>query len=394
MSIRRTVVIMVGFVASAGACKQQPTGAVASESTAVASAALEPTARTTFAIDPSLANSDRIRTTPAARRSLQDQVLCPAEALSQASAEASVGALVPGRIASVKVEPGQRVRQGEVLAFIDAPEAARLQGEWLHARAKLFKAQRLAEQERALWKQQATSERALQEAEADLRVAQAEHDAARNQLVTSRIPLPKEDGGALSARIAIHSPIDGVIANRKAVVGAFVSPDQTLFEVIEPAKLLVRADVPEGQAARVEPGTAATVTPRGADRGCPGRVASKLERIEPAKRTMGVMVTLDQPCPGLRAGSFADVLMPLASSGERRSTVVPNEAVVDLDGVPVVFVELSRQKGQYQVRPVRVGMSDGASTVIEAGVQEGEPVVSVGAFVLKGEYQRSELEGE
>jgi cobalt-zinc-cadmium efflux system membrane fusion protein len=342
-----------------------------------------------------LLRDGRIQSKPAERAALSDQVFASGEVVPAVEGEARAGVLVPGRVASILVKEGDRVKAGQALAWIDAPEAAKMQGDWLRASSRLWRAQKVAEQERALWAEKATSERALHAAEAELREASADARAAWNLLVSSRVPVPRQGATGGSARIAVSAPIAGIVSKRNAVVGGHVTSEASLFEIVDPDKLLVRAGVPEVVARRVEIGASALIRARGADPTCPGSVQSKLERIDELKRTMGVLVKVGPGCPGLVAGAFADVTVRLSASGAVASVVVPRGAIVDVEGAPALFVERAPfGEGKYEMRLVRPGISDGVSTAVEDGVQAGERVVVVGALLLKGERMRRELGAE
>lgn len=390
---RLSTAIALTVAALVGSSCSKPGAPASSDAQPAASSA--PASAPVVRLDPALLASGRVQVAPSARRALADQVVAPGSVVTTVEGEASVGSLVPGRIASILVREGDRVKKGEVLAWLDAPEAARMQGDYLRAKARLWRAERTLEREKKLWESKATSERELQDAEAEVRAARAELEAARGLLVTSRVPAPREDASAGVSRIAVTSPIAGVVAERAAAVGGYVSPQDPLFMIVDPAKLTVRADIPEVAANRLEIGTQARVSPRGSDAACPAKVSARLEKIDPAKRTMGVVVTLDGPCGGLISGSFADVSLKLLPSGAAPAIVVPRAAVVDLDGTPAVFVERTpKGAGEFDVRTVRLGTSDGVDTVIEDGIREAESVVTVGAFLLKGEHLRSGLGGE
>ena len=344
-------------------------------------------------IDPALVSDGRVEIKPAQRRALADETLAPGEVVPAPDGAAEVGALVNGRVASIKAKEGDRVKAGQVLALIDAPEAAQMQGELVRSRARLWRAEKMAEQERKLWADKATSERSLQAAEAELREAQAAVRAASNLLVASHVPVPAASSAGGSARIAVTSPIAGVISRRSAILGGHVTADMSLFEVVAPEKLLVRANVPEVLARRVERDSPAIIRLRGADQTCNGTVQSRLDRIDEQRRTMGVMVAPEAACSGLVSGAFTDVTVRLSASGAAPMVVVPRNAIIEMDGAPSVFVEApERGPGQFDIKIVRLGITDGVHTVIEEGLKEGEPVVVVGALLLKGEHMRKDLE--
>jgi cobalt-zinc-cadmium efflux system membrane fusion protein len=387
-------VLVAALLAASGAGASCRKGDAAVAEQAEPPASAEPAqAQRQVLIDPDLVAEGRVVVKPAERRALADETLASGEVVPSPDGVAEVGALVSGRVASILVNDGDKVKAGQVLATIDAPEAARMQGDLVQARARLWRAEKMVEQERKLWADKATSERSLQAAEAELREAQAAVRSARNLLSASRVPAPAESASGGSARIAIASPIAGVISRRSAVLGGHVTAETSLFEVVAIDKLMLRANVSEVLARRVEPGSPAVIRQRGAEQTCNGTVQSRLNRIDEQRRTMGVMVSVAPGCQGLVPGAFADVTVRLSASGAESAIVVPRTAIVEFDGAPSVFVEApTRGPGHFDIRIVRVGLTDGVHSVIEDGLKEGEPVAVVGALLLKGEHIRKDLE--
>lgn len=354
-----------------------------------ASSAAQSTGRSTVRVDPRLVSDGRVRVESVARRVVSDDVLVSAEVIPAVDGIAVIGAMVSGRIAQVLVREGDVVKRGQVLAWIDAPEAARMQGDYLRARARLRRAQQNVDREQALWKDKATSERAVKEAEAELREVRVDEVAALGLLTSARVPVPTDDAIRAASRIGVFSPIGGVVSKHHAVVGAPVGLEDSLFEVIDPNKLTIRADVPEAAARRVRADGKAIVVPQGGHEGCAGKVRSKLEAIDPVKRTMGVLVDVAPTCQGLVAGGFADVTLTLPAASGAPSLVVPRTAVVQVDGATSVFVrDKDAESVTFEFRTVRLGLSDGTHVVIEEGLRDGDELAVVGAFLLKGERMK------
>ena len=387
----------IALLSALGGCKKNVSvpDAAASQPSASASASPAEDARHTVSVDPGLIQSGRVQVKPAEKRALADEALASGEVVPAVDGQAEIGALVAGRVSSILVKEGDKVKAGQVLAWIDAPEAARMQGDWIRARARVWRSEKVVAQERALWAEKATSERALQTAEAELREAQAEERASFNLLVASRVPVPKEAAKGGAARIPITTPIAGVVSKRSAILGGHVASDSSLFEVVAPEKLIVRANVAEVLARRVEIGGPAAVRMRGSEQTCAGTIQSRLDRIDEQRRTMGVMVSLAKDCPPFVSGAFVDVTVSLSATGAPGQVVVPRSAIVEFDGAPAVFVhDPAKGPGDFAIHVVRLGHTDGTNTVVEEGLKDGEPVAVVGALLLKGEHIRKDLGGE
>lgn len=356
----------------------------------------------TIHIDAALLASGRVEVESVVRRRPRGELRLPAEVRPDRDGQAEVGALVAGRVASIEVSEGERVRRGQVLARVDAPEAVRTVAELLRARARLGAAERALERQTALEKERATSASAVDEARAGLRSVRAELAAARTLLHSLGVAEPSVDqqGAAADARVPLRSPIDGVVAERRAVLGGPVTPEALLFRVVSPSRVTLLARLPES--AKVVPArdSEAVVLSRGqttsGEPPCRARLVGDVGAVDPATRTLALRL---QPiearpdvCERLRPGAYVDVVFLHAPTDDDRSAVltVSREAVVELRGEQVVFVA-EDAAGSFRVRPVQVLDEGGGDLVIEAGLRGGERVATAGALLLKGEALRDEL---
>ncbi|MFT3766984.1 MAG: efflux RND transporter periplasmic adaptor subunit [Minicystis sp.] len=348
-------------------------------------------------IDPALVESGRVRVAPAERRVLDGELLLAGDVVPAEDGEADVGALVAGRVAALSAAEGDRVKKGQILALIEAPDVGRATADLLRTRGHAAVAARKLARQIDLEAQHATSQNAVDEARAEDQAARADLAAARTLLATLGAGEPAEGAGAVGARVAVRAPIDGIVVQRSAVLGGPVAIERSLFHLVSPDHLIVRARLPEASARSVPAGTAASIRPRapaGSAR-CEATVAASFGIVDEATRTVPLRLRPRGACPFLVPGAYVDVALhgEGAASGERAAAVVvPAEAVVDVRGVLTVFVAADRP-GVFLARPVRVGSTAGASLAIEAGLAEGERVVVGGALLLKGEMLRSVLEG-
>lgn len=117
----------------------------------------------------------------------------------------------------------------------------------------------------------------------------------------------------------------------------------------------------------------------------PGKVAHVGEVIDPVSRSTQVRIAVDNPKVHLRPGQAVEATIT-SGSVEREALLVPQAAVVYVDGKPTVFVAV----GDASVRAttVRLGASDGSRHEVLEGVEAGCDVASVGVFTLKSELYR------
>lgn len=340
-------------------------------------------------VDEKLLSSGRVVTGKAERRVPRGERRVPGEVRTSELGRAEAGTLVAGRVASIEVALGAHVVKGAVLAWIDAPELGRAVADLMRARARATVAARKLERQLDLEKQNATSKNAVDEARADSLVAQADVAAARTAVLTLGGSEPAS--GAVGVRLAVRAPIEGTVSKRDAVLGAPVSPDKSLFEIVATKDLYVLARVPE-TFPLPSVGTVARLFGRGVseDAPCAAKTVSDVGVVDEATRTRALRVAPTGACPMLVPGGFVDVALPTIEATAKPEIVVPREAVIDVHGAKVVFV--ARPGGGFVARPVRVTSITGVDAIIDDGLQEGELVVVRGGILLKGELLKAELE--
>jgi cobalt-zinc-cadmium efflux system membrane fusion protein len=353
-------------------------------------------------VDPSLLAAGRIRLGVVTSRVLGDVRVFPGEVVSDEQGRAEAGTLVSGRVASLDVGVGTAVRKGQTLAWVEAPEVARVAADLIRARVRAEVSSRKEERQRALAADQATSKNALDEAVADARVARADLAAARSLLaslggVEPRATEGEADPAPLTARVAVRSPLDGVITRRLAVLGGAVAPDTPLFEITARGRVIAVARVPELVADAPPAGSEVTIHPRGASpvavAECKGRLRGDLGTVDRETRTRALRAEPTAPCAFMVAGAFVSVEIAAPREGHREAVLtVPREAVIDVKGSKAVFVaEDGAAAGAFVLRTVRVGAEALDFVSVDDGLKAGEQIAVEGAPLLKGELLRAEL---
>jgi cobalt-zinc-cadmium efflux system membrane fusion protein len=296
-----------------------------------------------------------------------------------------------GRIAAVRADLGQSVFAGQVLALIESQDVGQTRGDLERARANVDVARKNYEREERLFREQISPQKELLEAEAALRTAEADFNSAR-----SRLQAVGASGGQ-GATFGLASPIAGTVVERNASPGQVAGPSASLFTVADLRHVWITADVYEGDLPRVRQGAPAVVVPTALpNETFPGRVTYAGGIVDPATRAFKVRVEVENQGQRLRPGMFAQVRIQTAAGDDRGSTsiVVPEVAVQDVNGKPVVFVAL-QTPGRFVARPVTVGPRAGnSSVVVTQGLRPGDRVVTQGAFQLKSELTKASFAGE
>ena len=170
-------------------------------------------------------------------------------------------------------------------------------------------------------------------------------------------------------------------------MGAYVTAGAELFNVSDPRRIQIDAAVPVGDAQRIRPGDRAQIElPNG------GLVEASVRSVTPAldaqSRAATVVLQLNGAPGGLTQGQAVRARITPRGS-QQRGIVLPEEAVQQIEGRDMVFVQA---KGGFQAVPVSVGSRSGGRVEILSGLRTGQTVVTEGAFVLKSQLGASEAE--
>ncbi len=347
-----------------------------------------------IALTPEQVANAGIKTGRVERRSQAGLLEASAQIEVPPQRQANVGSRIEGRVADIRVNSGERVRAGQVLALVDSPEVGRAKADYLAALARSDVAAGTAEREKALFDKKISSEREWREAEAEAIKARAEKEAAENRLHALGIDdaaLQKlVVAGHYDSSVAIPAPIPGLIVERKVTLGQMVAPADTLFTVMDLGEVWILLDVYERNLAQVRVGQQARVRVSAyPGEEFEGVVANVGAVFEAKSRATKARVVLANPKGALRPGMFATVTLE-GTTGDERTLVVAPSAAVQRDGEDN-YVFIPRGERAFEGRRVRAGRELGDWTEIQEGVSEGETVVTAGSFLLKSEMKKGEL---
>ncbi|MBX3603833.1 MAG: efflux RND transporter periplasmic adaptor subunit [Piscinibacter sp.] len=292
--------------------------------------------------------------------------------------EASIGTEANGlRLADVKVNVGDVVRRGQVLATFApdtiAAELAQTRAAVAEAEAMLAEASANAQRARELQATGALSAQQINQYLTAERTAQARLDAQRAAAKTMQLRL---------AQTQVLAPDAGVISARSATVGAVLPAGQELFRLIRGGRLEWRAEVAAADLAQIKPGQRVTLTPAG---GSP--VVGKVRMLAPTvdAATRNGLVYVDLPDPGAaRAGMFARGDFEI---GTAQGLSLPQSAVQLRDGFSYVL-QVGADSKVTQTK-VSVGRRWADRVEITGGLDKAARVVaSGGGFLGDGDTVR------
>ena len=162
-------------------------------------------------------------------------------------------------------------------------------------------------------------------------------------------------------------------------VGQAVNQGTELLTIMNLANVIIEAQLPESQAGRVQAGGRLIARlPGDPDHPFEGKIESVGGTVDPAKRTVSVRARVTNIGTHLKHEMALEVRI---ASGTRKSgLLVPASALVDDEGITVVFV---KEGERYERRQVTMGTINYQWAEVLSGVEAGEEVVTTGAYQLK-----------
>jgi RND family efflux transporter MFP subunit len=320
-------------------------------------------------------------------RSLRESLRAPAEVRPRTGGEAELAAPVSGRIVASSSIPavGTPVEKGQVLVRI-APRTASPADRALldlaveETATALQLAQRDRERAERLLAAGAVPSKRLDEARATEATAKAKSDAAQLRLKQYESSRSAEGDGPGDGQFLLRAPIAGVVAESQATPGATVEQGESLFRIVATDVVYVLASVPETDGWKLRQLAGGEMELAGQTESMPlGREISVGRVVDAPSRTLPV--TFEVGNAGGRLAVGQSLFVRLFTSATTKGPAVPEAALVDDGGRPVVFVQLAGES--FARRPVRLGSRQGGYVHVLEGVKLGERVVTRGAYQVR-----------
>jgi macrolide-specific efflux system membrane fusion protein len=335
---------------------------------------------------------------PVVRTDLESVVL--ATGTLQPFRQVDVGAQVSGQVKSLKVQVGDKVTKGQLLAEIDPVvannnlRAARAQLDSLAAQrrateASLHQSDLALARQRQLFAKDAGARQDLETAEATFQLQTANAQSLDAQIEQQRIAV--DTAVANLAYTRIEAPIAGEVAaiitqEGQTVVSAQTAP--VILKLVDTEKIVVRVQVPEADVIRVEPGQTVYFVILGDQK---KRYYGTLRSVEPApdsfsrpesqapaqNSTTAVFYNARFDVPNtdgkLKIGMTAQVSIELATAPH--ALTIPVTALGESRGKDLYVVRVLMPDGTAQPRNVDTGISDNMKVQVLAGLSDGDKVI-------------------
>lgn len=310
--------------------------------------------------------------------------------------QATVSSKVTGRVAEVRIEEGQRVEEGEVLARLDPVDAQAQLGEsqaQLEAaraqlaenKIQLIRAERNLRRQQDLFARKLTSQQSSEDAATDVAAFRARIAAQERQVGVA-------ESGVTMAQVnldntVVKAPFTGMVTVKAAQPGEIVSPMSAgggftrtgIGTIVDMNSLEIEVDVNESYIGRVQPGQPVESTLNAyPDWKIPGKVIAIIPTADRSKATVKVRIGMDVkdtrivPDMGARV-AFLNDAKPAAQAEAKPlpGVLVPSEAIRQGDQGSLAYVV---KNGRLEERKLTLGQAMSSSRQVLSGIAAGERV--------------------
>ncbi|GBF49602.1 efflux pump protein [Leptospira ryugenii] len=325
-------------------------------------------------------------------RAVEEDLQLPGTVSYDMNNVAKVGSRVNGRILSVFVKEGDRVKKGAPLASIQSVELGTTEANYLKARARLEALKVQADRAKELYEKKVTSAKEYEMSLMDYKSVKAEMETSRNALENLGLNDSEisnlEAGKYNSKNLFIRSPISGTVTVREAIIGQAVNARDNLFTVADLSVLWINLEVFEKDLNSLRKGNEAKVIPIGGtiDDAVKAVVSYVSDVIDPVKKTAEIRLEVRNANGRLRPGQSvtANVKGMVAENLRNKIKVIPMDSVHKIEGETFVFVK--NMDASFSAKKVGLGKSYEDWVEILTGLDGNEAIVKDGSFVLKSEY--------
>jgi membrane fusion protein, heavy metal efflux system len=280
--------------------------------------------------------------------------------------QVNIFSLVSGNIEDIKVQIGDYVHAGQVLATVKSSEMAGYSNNLLIAETNVRSTKKQLDVTNELYKSGLASVM-------DVTNAQVNYDQAASQLETAKKILKINDNNG-KGDYTIKSPINGFIVQKNVTNNTIVRADNgaSLFTISDLKDVWVQANVYEANIEQVHLGDKVEIKTLSApDRVFKGKVDKILNVLDPASKVVKVRIVLPNPDYILKPQMFASVMVSDFSSKSALS--LPTKALVYENSK--YYVVKYNGKGDADITPVEVINTVGDIAYLKDGIKEGDRVI-------------------
>ena len=297
---------------------------------------------------------------------------------------ASINALLGGYVKQFSLMEGQKVSRGSLLLTLENTEFIELQQEYLEVVEQLKYLESDYQRQQTMFDENISSRKNFLKSESEFKTAVARANGLREKLRMLNLSPEAVERGEIRSEVPIYSPITGLVSQVLVTRGTYVSPTQSLAEIINSEELLLELRLFERDILNIEEGQEVRfTTPEISQEFFTARVSLVGRNINPESRTILVHASLaDSLSSKFAAGMFVNAEI---QGQVQKLQSLPLEAINGTGENSHVMVIKSRNQNQTVLESIPVQRGE----VIDDFVEIRNPQDLEGKEILLGDYDAS-----
>lgn len=303
----------------------------------------------------------------------------------------SISAPYGGFLKSTTLLQGMHVHKGEVITQMEHPDYIQLQQDYLENKSTLTYLKNELDRQQELAKEEVNSRKTLQKAKTDFEVMQARVNGLRAKLELINIDVVKLEKGTMQKVVALTSPINGYVTKVNVNIGAFVTANTVLFEIVDTEHLHAEISVFEKDIHHIKIGQKVAFTLANETQERFAKV-HLIGREISDDRTVRVHCHLNQEDKDLLPGMYLTAYIDVKAS---TNNTLPSNAFVDFEGKSYVFLLSKKLNDSYtftRIEVEKLGEENGYTAFTSTQDLNNKDIVTEGAYKLLSAMQDGEEE--
>lgn len=301
---------------------------------------------------------------------------------------AAVSTIVEGIVKEIFVDPGEKINRDDLLCRLTHPSIIEVQQKYLESLYNLELASSSYERAKELKKENISSEKAFQKAEAEYLLARSASQASKTRLEMLGIDPEMASRGEVRDYVDIKSPISGRVNKINARLGSYTEISEELFEIVDTDKLILELKIFESDIPLIKPGQKVIFTLSNLDETPHHATVVSISGImEKGARVLLVLAEITGGIPEAYPGMFCAASIKV---NESEVLSVPASAILEEgDGITSLFILIEERDDVYYFQKVgaEAGVRDENLVEIIPGENIGQDseIVTSGVYYLKSE---------
>lgn len=249
--------------------------------------------------------------------------------------------LYGGVIKSLRVQIGSYVKKGQVIATIENPQFIQLQEDYLTVNSRITYARQEVSRQQELNAGNAGALKNLQSATSELRSLQTRRSSLQKQIALMGMSPGSVSNGNLNSQLAVRSPVNGVVSQLFATIGAYVDVSSPIAEIVDNSSLHLDLQVFEKDLPKLKVGQTIHFTlTNNPTTEYDATIFSIGASFENESKTIAVHCKVTGNKTGLIDGMN---IMALVSLNDSTSPAVPDGAIINAEGKDYIFMVTNKQ---------------------------------------------------